>query len=64
MAISGNEKGTIMPFYEYECECCGHRFDKRMNIKWPYTPVRCPKCGSGTRKVMSVVNHVMKGELF
>jgi len=37
-----------MPTYEYECEACGHTFEKFQSIK--ARPVRtCPKCGE--RKV-------------
>ena len=33
-----------MPTYEYECEACGHAFEKFQSIK--ARPVRkCPECG-------------------
>ena len=33
-----------MPTYEYECEACGHAFEKFQSIK--AKPVRkCPECG-------------------
>lgn len=33
-----------MPTYDYECEACGHTFEKFQSIK--ARPVRkCPKCG-------------------
>jgi len=33
-----------MPTYEYECEACGHTFEKFQSIK--ARPVRqCPECG-------------------
>lgn len=37
-----------MPIYEYECEKCGHRFDKlvsRSDVK-----VKCEKCASARVK--------------
>ncbi|HUW55610.1 MAG TPA: zinc ribbon domain-containing protein [Planctomycetota bacterium] len=34
-----------MPTYEYECDGCGHRFEKYQSIK--AAPVRkCPACGA------------------
>jgi putative FmdB family regulatory protein len=33
-----------MPTYEYECEACGHKFEKFQSIK--AAPIRkCPECG-------------------
>jgi len=33
-----------MPTYDYECEACGHRFEKFQSIT--ARPIRtCPKCG-------------------
>ncbi|HEY7292538.1 MAG TPA: FmdB family zinc ribbon protein [Vicinamibacterales bacterium] len=41
-----------MPLYEYECEKCGHRFEKIQKFSDP--PIEtCPKCGSRVRKLMS-----------
>ena len=33
-----------MPIYEYDCENCGHRFEKL--LKRTDEPVACPKCGA------------------
>jgi putative FmdB family regulatory protein len=42
-----------MPLYEYECDACGHRFEKIQKFSDPLVDV-CPKCGSGpVRKLMS-----------
>ena len=41
-----------MPLYEYECEPCGHRFEKIQKFSDP--PVdTCPKCGGAVHKLMS-----------
>jgi len=41
-----------MPLYEYECEACGHRFEKIQKFSDPPVDV-CPKCGSRVRKLMA-----------
>ena len=41
-----------MPLYEYECDACGHRFEKIQKFSDP--PVdRCPVCGGAVRKLLS-----------
>lgn len=42
--------------YEYVCEPCGFKFEARKCIK-DRRKANCPKCGSPSGKVMSVVNH-------
>ncbi len=38
-----------MPTYEYECDACGHRFEKFQSIT--AKPVRtCPECGQSRAK--------------
>ena len=38
-----------MPTYEYQCEACGHRFEKFQSIK--AAPIRkCPECGKNSVK--------------
>src|SRR3954451_490445 len=38
-----------MPTYEYQCENCGHRFEKFQSIK--AAPIRkCPECGKNSVK--------------
>jgi putative FmdB family regulatory protein len=38
-----------MPTYEYQCDACGHRFEKFQSIK--AAPVRkCPQCGKSAVK--------------
>src|ERR1700761_9168584 len=42
-----------MPTYEYECEACGHRFEKFQSMT--AAPVKvCPKCGK--RKVKKLIS--------
>ena len=41
-----------MPVYEYTCERCGHTFEKIVFQK--EEEVRCPKCNSEVKKLMSV----------
>jgi putative FmdB family regulatory protein len=41
-----------MPLYEYECDACGHRFEKIQ--RFSDAPVEnCPKCGGPVHKVLS-----------
>lgn len=40
-----------MPTYEYECESCGHRFEKRQSMS--DKPLKtCPKCGRNVRRLI------------
>ena len=40
-----------MPTYEYECESCGHRFEKRQSMS--DKPLKtCPKCGQPVRRLI------------
>ena len=41
-----------MPTYEYECQGCGHRFERFHGIN--ETPVEaCPECQGNVRRVVS-----------
>ena len=41
-----------MPTYEYECQKCGHLFERLQSIT--DKPLkRCPKCRSGVRRLIS-----------
>jgi putative FmdB family regulatory protein len=33
-----------MPTYDYECEACGHKFEKFQSMSAPHLR-KCPKCG-------------------
>lgn len=40
-----------MPTYEYECESCGHRFERFQNIS--DEPIEnCPGCGKRVRRLI------------
>jgi putative FmdB family regulatory protein len=41
-----------MPLYEYECESCGHRFERIQKFSDPLVDV-CPVCGGPVRKLPS-----------
>lgn len=34
-----------MPIYEYDCDACGHRFERL--VKSTDEEIACPECGSG-----------------
>jgi putative FmdB family regulatory protein len=49
-----------MPLYEYECEACGHLFEKIRKFSDP--PVEtCPKCGGTVHKMQSAPAFHLKG---
>ena len=49
-----------MPIYEYECPKCGHEFEKIQQFS--DAPVkRCPQCGGGVRKKLSVSSFQLRG---
>jgi len=33
-----------MPIYEFQCQACGHRFDRLQKMSDP-DPTNCPNCG-------------------
>ena len=41
-----------MPLYEYQCEACGHRFERIQKFSDPLEN-SCPKCGGPVHKLMS-----------
>jgi putative FmdB family regulatory protein len=50
-----------MPIYEYECDKCGHAFEREQRMSDP--PVKtCPKCkGRKVTKLISQTSFVLKG---
>ena len=52
-----------MPLYEYECDACGHRFEKIQKFSDPLEDV-CPKCGGPVHKLMSSPAIQFKGSGF
>jgi putative FmdB family regulatory protein len=52
-----------MPLYEYECDACGHRFEKIQKFSDPLVDT-CPKCGGAVHKLMSSPAIQFKGSGF
>jgi putative FmdB family regulatory protein len=52
-----------MPLYEYECDACGHRFEKIQKFSDPLAD-KCPKCGGPVHKLMSSPAIQFKGSGF
>jgi putative FmdB family regulatory protein len=52
-----------MPTYEYECDSCHFRFERKQ--RFDEEPVAmCPKCGSKSRRVIHSVPVIFKGSGF
>jgi putative FmdB family regulatory protein len=44
-----------MPFYEYQCESCGHRFELRQSMaEADVARVKCPECDGPVLRVISL----------
>jgi putative FmdB family regulatory protein len=52
-----------MPLYEYECDACGHKFEKIQKFSDPIEST-CPKCGGPVHKLMSSPAIQFKGSGF
>src|SRR4029077_2237114 len=52
-----------MPLYEYECDACGHRFEKIQKFSDPLVDT-CPVCGVAVHKLMSSPAIQFKGSGF
>jgi putative FmdB family regulatory protein len=51
-----------MPIYEYQCEKCGHCFEKLMFAGDDETHLCCPACGKEqTRKLVSCAGKLSGG---
>jgi len=49
-----------MPLYEYQCDSCGHRFERIQ--RFSDAPIEtCPKCGKSVRKLLSSPAFQFKG---
>ncbi len=50
-----------MPIYEYQCESCGHQFEKLQKIS--DDPVKiCPECGnSAVKQLVSAAGFQLRG---
>ncbi|MFC2060699.1 FmdB family zinc ribbon protein [Chloroflexota bacterium] len=52
-----------MPTYEYECDCCSLRFERKQSFS-DNSIVSCPQCGSNPRRLFSRVPVIFKGSGF
>jgi putative FmdB family regulatory protein len=52
-----------MPLYEYECDACGHRFEKIQKFSDPLEDT-CPKCAGHVHKLASSPAIQFKGSGF
>jgi len=52
-----------MPYYEYECNDCDHRFEVYQKATDRSLP-RCPKCRGRVRKIFRPVGIIFKGSGF
>ena len=52
-----------MPLYEYQCQICGVRFERRQHMN--DEPVKiCPECGGEVHRLIQPVGIVFKGSGF
>jgi putative FmdB family regulatory protein len=52
-----------MPLYEYQCEACGVRFERRQHMN--DEPVRiCPECRGQVHRLVQPVGVIFKGSGF
>ncbi len=49
-----------MPIYEYECEKCGEVFEEWQK-DFKDREVKCPKCNSPARRLISHTSFILKG---
>lgn len=52
-----------MPLYEYQCQTCGVRFERRQHISDEPVQV-CPECGGQVVRLIQPVGIVFKGSGF
>src|SRR5215213_6954631 len=52
-----------MPLYEYQCDACGHKFEKIQKFSDPLETI-CPKCCGVVHKLMSSPAIQFKGSGF
>jgi putative FmdB family regulatory protein len=52
-----------MPLYEYQCDACGHRFEKIQKFSDPNEDT-CPTCGGTVQKLISSPAIQFKGSGF
>ena len=52
-----------MPLYEYQCEDCGVRFERRQHINDDPIEI-CPECGGNVHRLIYPVGIIFKGSGF
>jgi len=52
-----------MPLYEYQCESCGVRFERRQHMEDEPVEV-CPECGGHVHRLIQPVGIIFKGSGF
>ena len=52
-----------MPIYEYECEACKTRFEKKQSFS-DKAEAECPQCKSSSRRVFHPAPIIFKGSGF
>ena len=52
-----------MPLYEYQCEDCGVRFERRQHMSDEPVTV-CPECGGTVHRLVQPVGIIFKGSGF
>jgi putative FmdB family regulatory protein len=55
--------GSSMPLYEYQCQDCGVRFERRQHINDEPLEV-CPECGGEVHRLIQPVGIIFKGSGF
>lgn len=51
-----------MPVYEYICRRCDKIFESILPISRRAEPQKCPECGSGGERIMSLTGFVLNGD--
>ncbi len=52
-----------MPLYEYQCQECGLRFERRQSFSAPPVTI-CPECGGEVQRLIQPVGIIFKGSGF
>ncbi len=57
------QRGEPLPTYEYQCEACGRRYEKREGFDAP-SRQKCQYCGKSARRILHAPPIVFKGSGF